>query len=64
MNLKRKSRPATEWVKETPGIVAVWGPHPFGPPDEVDGTRVDGILLRRTPDGGLVGIVESQEPNR
>lgn len=60
--VKRKDRPpaAPRDARET-GPQFAWGSSAFGPQDEVDGTRVNGYRLVRTPEGGLVGIVEPTE---
>jgi hypothetical protein len=61
--IKRRPRPAVEQKPTSNGPLAAWGPPAFADSadDEVDGTRIGGLLLRRAPDGTLVAIVEPKE---
>ena len=66
--VKRKDRPPAEpRPGADTGPLAAYGPSPFGPhePDEIDGARVGGLLIRQAPDGSLVAIQQPpKEPDR
>ena len=62
--LDRITEPVRELVDKMPLIH--WGRPLFGPsePDEIDGTRINGMTLRRMPDGSVVGVLDPPQKEK
>ncbi len=54
--LDRVTEPVRDLVDRMPLIH--WGRPLFAPPDEIDGTHINGMTLRRMPDGSLMGVLD------